>query len=103
MRVVRRIISILLSILILLMLLYTINISNQLISRSNEQIRQMNHLEQEVVQINSKIIALPKPKEDKVQSTNNETKPSFNTVVIGALATLSNIFKNISIFSLTSR
>lgn len=102
MRIVKRIVAVLLILFLLLMCLYSIHISNVLVSRSNEQITQMKHLQQEVTQLDKKIVALPKHEQDKVQVSHNVPKPSFTTVIIGTLATLGNFFKNISIFSLTS-
>ena len=103
MKIVKRIIAVVLILFLLLMCLYSVHISNVLINRSNEQITQMKHLQQEVTQLDHKIVTSPQHKQDKVQVAHDITKPSITAVMIGTLATLGNFFKNISIFSLTSK
>lgn len=105
MKTVRRIAVIIFVLLILLLLLQNIKLSNTLISRSNEQSNQIHHLEQEVAQVHNQIATLPKHHEvqNQVKHPVNAEAPNVRTAIIATLAYLGTYFKNISIFSLTSR
>jgi hypothetical protein len=105
MKTVRRIAVIILILLILLLLLQNIKLSNTLISRSNEQSNQIHHLEQEVAQVHNQIATLPKKHtlQAKTNTAVHAETPNVRTAIIATLAYLGAYFKNISIFSLTSK